>query len=112
MKNNIAYCGLDCEKCEAYIATKNNDDELRKIVAEKWSKFNNVVIAPDMINCEGCRNDGIKTPFCEALCPIRLCALVKKVRTCGDCEKLEICEKAAMVISNNPEAYNNLKKRK
>lgn len=25
MKNMIAYCGLDCENCDAYLATVNND---------------------------------------------------------------------------------------
>ena len=31
----IAYCGLDCELCEARIATINNDDKLRDEVAKK-----------------------------------------------------------------------------
>ena len=26
MKNFIAYCGLDCEKCEARLATINNEN--------------------------------------------------------------------------------------
>ena len=30
MENKIAFCGLDCEECEARKATINNDDELRK----------------------------------------------------------------------------------
>ena len=25
MNDMIGYCGLDCEKCDAYIATMNND---------------------------------------------------------------------------------------
>ena len=112
MKDYIAYCGLNCEYCEAYIATKNNDDELRKKVAEEWSKLNNVEITPEMINCEGCRRNGVKTPFCDSLCPIRQCALKKKYETCGDCQELENCEKAAMVIKNNLEAYKNLKSMK
>ena len=29
MKKNLGYCGLDCEKCDAYLATIHNDDELR-----------------------------------------------------------------------------------
>ena len=30
----IAYCGLNCEACEARIATVNNDDKLRAKVAK------------------------------------------------------------------------------
>ena len=29
MNDYIAYCGLDCEACEARLATVNNDNELR-----------------------------------------------------------------------------------
>ena len=29
MNEYIAYCGLDCEVCEARLATINNDNELR-----------------------------------------------------------------------------------
>ena len=32
MNEYIAYCGLDCEACEARIATVNNDAELRQRV--------------------------------------------------------------------------------
>jgi hypothetical protein len=109
MKKYIAYCGLDCEICQARIATINNDDELRQKVAKEWSELNGVEITPEMINCEGCRIDGVKTPFCDSLCEIRQCALSKDFETCGDCENLEKCEKVAMIISNNDEALNNLK---
>ena len=40
MNEFIAYCGLDCEKCEARIATMNNDDALRQKVAKEWSVMN------------------------------------------------------------------------
>lgn len=30
MRNMIAYCGLDCEKCDAYLATIHNDQALRE----------------------------------------------------------------------------------
>jgi len=32
MKTMIAFCGLDCEKCDAYIAAKNDDQALREPV--------------------------------------------------------------------------------
>lgn len=105
----IAYCGLDCEKCDAREATLNNDNALREKVARLWSELNGTEITPEMINCEGCRVDGVKTPFCNSLCPIRQCALGKAHETCGDCESMGGCKTVGMVISNNAEALNNLK---
>ena len=49
MNEYIAYCGLDCEACEARIATVNNDAELRQRVAKEWSELNGVEITPEMI---------------------------------------------------------------
>ena len=108
-KELIAYCGLDCAKCEARIATINNDDELRIKVAKEWSILNKVTITKEMINCVGCKEDGIKFHFCESLCPIRICAKLKMVDNCGSCNDFNTCEKIKMVISNNEEALNNLK---
>ena len=98
MKKYIAYCGLDCESCEARLATVNNDATLRQKVAKEWSKLNGVEITPEMINCVGCRIDGIKTPYCEALCPIRQCALKRNLETCGSCGEMDGCEKLGMII--------------
>ena len=109
MKNRIAYCGLDCETCDAYLATIHDDQALREKNAELWAKLNNEPILPEHINCEGCRADGIKTVYCDQFCRIRQCALTKGVTTCGDCPDLEQCERVAMIISNNPSALKNLK---
>ena len=92
MKELIGYCGLNCETCEAYIATKNDDNELRKKVSKLWSELNGIEITPEMINCTGCRVDGVKTIFCDSICQIRQCALAKNVETCADCEEMEECE--------------------
>ena len=54
MKEMIAYCGLDCEKCDAYIATINDDQELREKTAKLWAELNNAPIFPEHINCLGC----------------------------------------------------------
>jgi hypothetical protein len=108
MKDYIAYCGLDCETCDARLATVNKDDVLRGKVAKLWSELNGVEITPEMINCVGCRIDGVKTPYCESLCPIRQCALGRKVKTCGGCKEMEFCEKLAAITQNNQEAWRNL----
>ena len=109
MKNKIAYCGLDCEKCDAYIATINDDQALREKTAKLWAELNDAPILTEHINCEGCRADGAKTVFCDNFCGIRQCALKKGVTTCGDCSDMETCETVGMIFSNNPDALNNLK---
>ncbi len=108
MKNKIAYCGLDCEKCDAYIATVNDDQALREKTAKVWAKLNHAPILPEHINCEGCRENGAKTVFCESLCSIRQCALKKQVATCGECPEVETCQTVGAVFSNNPAARKNL----
>ena len=109
MNEYIGYCGLNCETCEARIATMNDDDALRKKVAALWSELNGVEITPEMIHCVGCRLDGPKTPYCESLCPIRLCAMKKHIQTCGSCAEMGTCEKLAAITGNNPDAIRNLK---
>ena len=109
MKNFIAFCGLDCETCQARIATIQNDDGLREKVARLWSDLNGGEITPEMLNCSGCRIDGVKTPYCDSLCPIRQCALSRKVETCGDCGEMESCEKLGAITGNNADALKRLK---
>lgn len=108
MKEFIAYCGLDCEKCEARIATVNSDDALRRKVAALWSELNHAEITPEMIHCTGCRLPGAKTPYSDALCPVRQCARSRGCAACGNCPEMKTCEKLRPVTENNPEARRNL----
>ena len=108
MKDLIACCGLDCETCDARIATMTDDDVLREKTAKLWSEMNGVTITPDMINCAGCRVDGVKTPFCDTMCPIRRCALGHGLSTCGDCPDMETCETVGMVHKSNAAAKERL----
>ena len=110
VKRLIAVCGLDCEKCDAYIATKNNDQALREKTAKLWSELNNAPILPEHINCDGCRINGRKTVFCDHLCQIRQCALSKGYETCGDCPEKYICSKVCAIWQHNPQAKQNLER--
>ena len=104
----IAYCGLDCEKCDAYRATKNNDQILREKTAKLWTELNNTPILPEHINCEGCRVNGAKTVYCDSMCPVRQCAIKRGVTTCGDCSNMATCEIVGKIHQYNSEARNNL----
>ena len=65
MKDKLGCCGLNCEKCDAKLATVHDDDELRKKTSKLWSSLNGVDITPEMINCYGCRSGGVKTYFAK-----------------------------------------------
>ena len=88
MNQLIACCGLDCEFCDARIATLTNNNALREKTAALWTKLNGVTITPEMINCTGCRVDGAKTPFCDKLCSVHNCVREKRLDTCADCAQI------------------------
>ena len=109
MDKHIAYCGLDCRECQAYIATQADNQALREEVAKKWSELNSVTITPEMINCDGCRVEGgRKTVFCDSLCEIKKCASAKKFVSCGICEEMHSCEHVKMIASGSEAAYKRL----
>ena len=108
MKQMIGYCGLNCERCDAYLATVRDDRQLREKTAKLWAELNHAPILPEHINCLGCRMDGVKTVFCESMCGIRQCARKKGVATCGECPELEACSIVGTILANDPSARKNL----
>lgn len=109
MNKLISCCGLNCATCEARIATINNDDDLRKATAEKWrTMYGAPDITPEMINCAGCREEGVKIGH-WSMCQIRLCASAKGFETCGECKEIETCNIISGVLKSVPEAITNLR---
>jgi hypothetical protein len=108
MKQFIACCGIDCETCDARIATVNDDNELREKTAQKWSEmYGSPDITPESINCMGCRIDGVKIGHYNE-CGIQKCVHEKGYNTCGECAELDTCEMVGMVLQHLPEAKVNL----
>lgn len=103
----IAYCGLDCEECPAFLAHRNDDQPLRERTAREWSKAYEADISPGQINCTGCMGTGIQFPWCADGCPIRKCAIEREVSSCGLCQDYP-CEKLGFIIENVPEAKQRL----
>jgi hypothetical protein len=100
---------LNCATCDARIATVTNNDELRKATADKWRvSYNAPALSYNMINCTGCREEGVKFSHCD-MCEIRNCVKAKGFNTCGDCDEMETCTLVSGIHKYVPEAITNLR---
>ncbi|MCK4395091.1 DUF3795 domain-containing protein [candidate division WOR-3 bacterium] len=82
----VAFCGIVCTDCPAFIATQNNDDKLREKTAKKWSSEEHSLKAED-VNCDGCPVVGKRVMEFISFCKVRKCALEKGVKNCAYCEE-------------------------
>lgn len=108
MSELIAYCGLDCKKCEAFIATQAEDAKRLKEIAERWTREQNTEFSPTDILCDGCRSQRI-SGWCEKICQIRPCAEQRGLKTCAHCTDY-MCENLEKFLSDEPEARDYLGK--
>lgn len=83
-KKMIAYCGLVCTDCDAYLATKANDEKKVAEIVKTWSKEYNTEVKSDDVWCDGCLVGGKKCAHC-AKCDIRACAIKEDVENCAHC---------------------------
>jgi hypothetical protein len=109
MEKMIAYCGLVCTECPAFIATQKDDQEALKQVADQWSKdFNTTLAAQDCI-CDGCLSSTDRhCSYCRE-CKIRACGAEKKVRNCAHCSDYA-CQELEKFFGFAPEAKASLEK--
>ena len=96
MPEMTACCGIDCSACAAQIATRTNDDALRRKTAVEWSKqFGRTTAA------------GPHVGYCESMCEIRKCARGRKLNTCADCGDYS-CHTLGDFVKNVPDAKARL----
>ena len=75
MATMIAYCGLDCAGCEAYLATQANDEAAKQKLLEKWRvEFDAPEMTMASVTCDGCTSTERLGGYCQA-CPVRACAV-------------------------------------
>ena len=107
MEKMIAYCGLVCTACPAYIATQNDDMEALQKVAEQWSKEFNASLTAEGCLCDGClATTGRQIGHCSE-CQIRACGIEKGVRNCAHCADYG-CEKLEEFFGFAPDARTTL----
>jgi imidazoleglycerol phosphate dehydratase HisB len=107
MDKMIASCGIDCAGCPALEATRNNDYEAKKKIAEDWSKQYEADIKPEDINCVGCVVSEGRHIGHWYECEIRKCAVGRGLNTCAECDEYS-CEKLTRFFEFVPDAKENL----
>ena len=104
----IAFCGLDCAECPAFIATQKNDNNERKKVAELWNKEYKTNLKSEDVNCAGCITEsGPIFNYCN-VCEIRKCGKARRVQNCAYCNDYS-CELLNKFLAQVPKAKANLK---
>lgn len=108
MAEMIAYCGLICTDCPAYIATQANDRVALEQVAAQWrEEYNAPEITVESVTCDGCLGTaGRKCGHCSE-CDVRACAMARAVANCAYCDDYG-CETIARFFGFVPDAQIRL----
>lgn len=108
MKNPIAFCGLDCSACPAYIATQADDQEGLRRTAESWSQGLGIPIKPEDCICDGCQpQEGARVGGYLNECPMRACAMERTYPNCAHCPDYA-CENLAKFWGQSTESKAKL----
>jgi len=87
----IAFCGINCLECPAYISKRTDDLELKEKTAKEWSSPE-FQVKPEDISCDGCITlDKELFKFCNN-CQVRVCGVEKGAENCAYCDEYS-CEK-------------------
>ncbi len=105
MGKMMAYCGLMCDECNAYKATANNDDALRRQTSEEWSKLYGANVKAEDVNCLGCKSD-VNFNYC-GMCRIRACNIKRSISNCSECD-LFSCDLSEEMFNHAPELRGRL----
>lgn len=99
----IAYCGLKCAECEAYQVTRAQDLAAQQRLVEKWRvEYNSPEMTLESVICDGCSVGERHGGYCAA-CPVRACAVQRRVTTCAACAEYP-CEELEKFFVMAPSA--------
>lgn len=93
---DLCYCGYKCpDDCKFYLATVNNDTELKKEVFKEWSlgERYGLTFDPEKIFCYKCKPADRPEGPVLTNCTVRSCAVEKGYAACIQCDELKSCKK-------------------
>ena len=104
MAKMIAYCGIVCSDCKAFIGTQANDQAALMRVRDNWrQEYNAPNTTIEDVTCDGCLVGGLKCSHC-AECDIRTCGQPRGVANCAHCSDYAGCDKLERFFGFVPDA--------
>jgi Protein of unknown function (DUF3795) len=90
MAERIAYCGLTCQTCPIYLATRqeNGEEQARmraEIIQLCKDHYGIDYKVEDITDCDGCNTGGERLVSACKSCSIRKCAREKELENCACC---------------------------
>jgi hypothetical protein len=108
MEKMIAYCGLVCTDCDAYVATQANDWEaLERLAVRAREEYGQPDATAEGSLCDGCLADSERLCGYCAVCDVRACALALNLANCAHCDDYG-CDKLEGFWAMAPEARATL----
>ncbi len=108
----ISYCGLNCETCKIYLASRESNQVTKEkmiydIINKCKTHYGVDYKYEDITNCDGCKTTaGSLFSGCVS-CKIRQCAINKGLENCAYCDEY-ICDKLCEIYKTNPCARTRL----
>jgi hypothetical protein len=108
MDKMIAYCGLICTECEAYLATQSGDmAALERMATKAREEYGATTATAESVMCDGCLSTtGRLTGYCYE-CAVRACAMDRGMTNCAHCPEYA-CDKIESFFGMAPQARTSL----
>jgi len=112
MTEMVAYCGLTCQTCPIYLATRqeNKEEKIRmrsEIVKLCKEHYGINYKLEDITDCDGCRTEGGRLFSACEKCSIRKCAREKELENCAYCAEYA-CERLETFFGTDPATKTRL----
>jgi predicted nucleic acid binding AN1-type Zn finger protein len=114
MSDMLSYCGLICNTCPIYLATKETDKEeqnrMKAEIAKSFEKAYGIYFeASDIADCDGCHTAGGRLFSACNDCKIRRCAMQKMIENCAHCAEY-VCKELEVHFQKDASAKERLDK--
>ena len=111
MTGTLAYCGLSCQTCPIYLATRQENPheqarmraEIARFCAEQYGMPYKL---EDITDCDGCQANQRLFSACQS-CSIRNCAREKRLENCAFCLEYA-CDRLETFFKSDPSTKTRL----